>query len=103
MKNLKSIDLLYHIPKFNHDIIGHYHVAWKFFEGSLQTSEEPGENSNIIIHNVIDLNTLLPVRKNDIPDCIEKGIIEIINKQEEAYEKWEEDIYEEYERRYEGL
>lgn len=100
---LKAIELLYQIPKFNHNIIDHYHVAWKLFEGSLQTREEPGEDSKIIIHNVIDLNTCLPFNKNNIPSCIENGIINIINDEEKAYLEWEEDIYEEYEKHYEGL
>lgn len=85
-RKIKAIDLLYRTPKFNHDIIGNYHVAWDFFSGTMQTLEEPGDDPNLIIHNVIDLNTLLPISYEDIPDDIEKGINNILIDEEKLME-----------------
>lgn len=85
MDKLKSRAFITEIPKFNHDIIDHYHVAWKFKDNSIS-------NDNFIIHNVIDLKDCIPIEKEHIPSCIENGILKIINEYKTIPENSEEVI-----------
>jgi hypothetical protein len=101
MKKQKSNNILSSIHMFNHNIIDHYQVAWK-------SIKESKKEISIIIHNIIDLNTLLPIDINNTPDSVSLKLISIVKEkikeeEEEEYEQWEEDIYERYERDYEGL